>query len=101
MTEQSSLLNTLVLPKGEAQIVTADGQTVTLHATFPAPPGCPLDGTLKDTSHRLQVKVHGSRAITLSSGQPGFEIRGRWVSLSREARAALTTPVLLAGKTDE
>jgi hypothetical protein len=101
MTEQASPMNTMLLPKGEARIVTTDGQTVTLHAAFPAPPGCPLDGNLKDTPHRLQVKVHGSRAMTLSDGQPGFEIRGRWVSLSREARTLLTTPPVLAAKTDE
>jgi hypothetical protein len=80
----------MLTPKGEAHIVTTDGQTVTLQAPFPSPPGSPLQGTLKDSAHRLQVKVHGCRALDPSAAVKCFEITGRWVSLTKEAREQLT-----------
>jgi hypothetical protein len=101
MSEENHPTHVLLTPKGEARIVETDGQTVTLHAPFPAPPGCPLEGTLKDTPHSQRVKVHGSRAIVLSSGQPGFEIRGRWVNLSRDARLLLVAGPQRPGSTTE
>jgi hypothetical protein len=82
----------LVTSKGSASVVLTDGQNVTLRSPFPAPPGCPLAGTLNDTSHLLRVKVHGCRRI-VEDATPNsnlFEITGRWVSLSREVRLLLT-----------
>ncbi|MGE5785472.1 MAG: hypothetical protein ACM3ZE_12810 [Myxococcales bacterium] len=68
--------------KGPARIVQTDGQNVTLHAAFVAPPGCPLQGVLRTTDLTLRIKVHGCRRT-----QPDvFELTGRWVSLSRQAR---------------
>jgi hypothetical protein len=100
---------TLVLdtPKGHAEVLLTDGQNVTLRASFPSPPGSPLCGVLRGTHHALRVKVHGCRRITPSVtadsdvgfddralARASFEIAGRWVNLSREAR------FILLGKTD-
>lgn len=75
--------------KGEATVTVTDGQTVTLHAPFPSPPGSPLMGTLKGTSHDVKVKVHGCRALDPKASIRTYEIQGRWVSLTRQARDAL------------
>jgi hypothetical protein len=89
--------------KGDAAVVSTDGQNVTLAAPFAAPPGSPIVGRLRGTGHVLRVKVHGCRRIATvdSDGdrspeskhdvvQPDrFEITGRWVNLSREARLML------------
>jgi hypothetical protein len=99
MTNPTLSTLSMLTPKGEARIVTTDGQTVTLRAPFPSPPGSPLAGTLMSTSHNLRVKVHGCRAVESASADPCFEITGRWVSLSRDARLALlggSTPTLLS-----
>ncbi|MGC4064236.1 MAG: hypothetical protein QM784_06245 [Polyangiaceae bacterium] len=80
----------MLTSKGAARIVATDGQNVTLHAAFPSPPGSPLSGTLDSTSHALRVKVHGCRAVVDPAFAPRcFEITGRWVNLSRDAREAL------------
>ena len=81
--------------KGSADVVLTDGQNVTLHAPFPSPPGSPLAGALIGTEHVLRLKVHGCRRIAgHGQGDSGeqaarFEITGRWVNLSREARLLL------------
>ncbi len=79
----------ILTTKGDAWIVATDGENTTLHALFPSPPGSPLKGTLKGTEHLLQVKVHGCRATETAEGK-GFEITGRFVNLSRDARLLLT-----------
>jgi hypothetical protein len=94
-------------PKGQAEVLLTDGQNVTLRASFPTPPGSPLSGVLRGTRHALRVKIHGCRRITPSiaadsdeglddraQAQAWFEISGRWVNLSREAR------FILLGETD-
>lgn len=79
-----------------------DGQNVTLHAPFPSPPGSPLVCALRGTQHELRVKVHGCRRLAPIPHSDSavladlFEITGRWVNLSREARLILlgqTEPV--------
>jgi hypothetical protein len=85
----------LLTPKGEAVIVVADSQNVTLHAPFPSPPGSPLQGILKDSPHEMRVKVHGCRALEPNPSPPSpegkcFEITGRWVNLSKDARELLS-----------
>lgn len=83
--------------KGRADVILTDGQNVTLHAAFPSPPGSPLSGVLNGT-HATRVKVHGCRRIVTAEGEVAgasppqaavFEITGRWVNLSREARLEL------------
>jgi hypothetical protein len=90
-------------PNGQVEVFLTDGQNVTLHAAFPAPPGSPLSGVLRGTHQPLQVKIHGCRRITPSVdagvadaplGQNRFEITGRWVNLSRATR------LLLLGQSD-
>jgi hypothetical protein len=92
MTEQNPSTVFMLTPKGEAQLVTTDGQNVTLHAPFPSPPGSPLQGTLKGTTHDVRVKVHGCKAVVAEAATKCFEITGRWVNLSKEAREFLTQP---------
>jgi hypothetical protein len=90
MTDSIQSPLSMCTPKGAARIVTTDGQNVTLRAGFPSPPGSPLSGTLDSTTHALRVKVHGCRAVVDAEFAPQcFEITGRWVSLSRDAREAL------------
>jgi len=86
----------MITAKGPAAIVLTDGQNTTLHTTFPVPPGTPLSGMLEGGQHVLQVKVHGCRRVVPSAGQGEdppvrgvFEVTGRWVNLSREARLIL------------
>jgi len=85
-------------PKGVAEVILTNGQNVTLHAPFPSPPGSPLEGVLQGTQFTLRIKVHGCRRIALcvqsdATAPPDcFEITGRWVSLSREARQAVMGP---------
>jgi hypothetical protein len=86
----------MLTTKGEATVQVTDGQTVTLHAPFPSPPGSPLHGTLRETTLEVRVKVHGCRAIPLSPSDANpsgkcFEITGRWVNLSKDAREHLTS----------
>lgn len=82
-------------PKGPVEVISTDGQNVTLHADFPSPPGSPLRGTLREAGFTLQVKIHGCRRVSVCSSavpdapqlpQDRFEFSGRWVNLSKEAR---------------
>ena len=94
MTEPTTRSVSMLTPKGEASVIITDGQTVTLHAPFPSPPGSPLHGTLQGTTLEVRVKVHGCRAISapasgVNASGKCFEITGRWVNLSKDAREHL------------
>lgn len=85
----STLRPIMLTAKGEATVTVTDGQTVTLNAAFPSPPGSPLVGSLKGTAHELRVKVHGCKAIDPKATTKVYEIHGRWVSLTKDARDCL------------
>lgn len=98
MTSETKPLLVLDTPKGPVEVISTDGQNVTLQADFPSPPGSPLRGVLREAGFTLQVKIHGCRRVTVStssapSNEPRpadrFEFHGRWVSLSKEARLAV------------
>lgn len=102
MTEAARPEFVFVTARGQARVILTDGQNVTLRAAFASPPGSPLSGVLLGTDHAMGVKVHGCRKCndtqrTHEESSPGeatpqgaqFEITGRWVNLSREARALL------------
>ena len=90
MTDAAKSAIVIDTPKGAATVVLTDGQNVTLHAPFAAPPGSPLVGVLRGTSSGLRIKVHGCIRITqdtkVNDGErygdglarePRFEITGR------------------------
>ena len=98
MTRETKLLLVLDTPKGPVEVISTDGQNVTLQADFPSPPGSPLRGVLREAGFTLQVKIHGCRRLTATTSaapnearpaQDRFEFTGRWVSLSKEARLAV------------
>jgi hypothetical protein len=104
MTVESNNALCMVTSKGDTIIIVTNGETVTLHAGFPSPPGSPLKGRIqadREASpnaltaspwHELHVKVHGCRALDPNAAPRVYEITGRWVNLSKEARALLTRP---------
>lgn len=69
---------------GSAQIVTTDGDRVTLASSAPSPPGSTLELSAEGTSYR--VKVRGCRRSDAEGSERCFHIEGRWVSLTREGR---------------
>ncbi len=75
---------------GEARVLSASADAVTLDSTTPSPPGSRIDGTLLGSGRMVRVKVHGSKRQ--ESGR--FRIEGRPIDLTREAREEL---VALAG----
>jgi len=75
---------------GEARVLSASADTVTLESTTPSPPGSRIDGALVGSGRMVRVKVHGSKRE--ESGR--FRIDGRPIDLTREAREEL---VALAG----
>jgi hypothetical protein len=103
MTNSVRVAGVMETPKGNVSIFSTDGLNATLHAPFAAPPGSPLTGTLSGTNHILRVKVHGCRRLSAESDSTlagssvsryQFEITGRWVNLSRDARLVLVGETL-------
>jgi len=73
--------------KGHARLVETDGDQATLECDFSSPPGAPLSGVILASETRVQLKV---RACRRSPTEPSrYQLRGRWVSLSRAARDGL------------
>jgi hypothetical protein len=73
--------------KGLAQLVTTDGDQATLICDFSSPPGSPLSGVILESENQVQLKV---RACRRSPAEPSrYELRGRWVGLSRATRGEL------------
>jgi hypothetical protein len=76
---------------GDAFVVEAQGDFVTLASVLPSPPGSTVEA-----SHAapvggitVRVKVRGCRRHPLPDGRDGFRIEGRFVSLTRTEREAL------------
>lgn len=69
---------------GRARIEASDGERVTLLADAAAPPGATLHGTLAGEAASYRVKVRSCRR----DGER-FRIEGRFVNLSRAARARI------------
>jgi hypothetical protein len=73
--------------KGLAQLVETDGDQATLECDFSSPPGCPLSGVIVESKNRVQMKVRACRRSRIEPTR--YELRGRWVSLSRATRDEL------------
>lgn len=80
----------LALPDGgTALVLETDGERVALLTTAARPPGSSLVATFEGTS--LTVKVRGSRRVEPDALGRAFRVEGRFVSLTRELRLALTS----------
>jgi hypothetical protein len=73
---------------GTATIVTLDGEHVTLLAPAAFPPGSTLVASYD--GHKVSIKVRGSRRVDADAEGRCFHVEGRFVSLSRALRFALT-----------
>jgi hypothetical protein len=70
---------------GDARLVETDGDRVVVEATRPFPIGATLVALDPATSVQYRVKVRGGRRTA-----PGwFRVEGRFVSMTKEERAAL------------
>ncbi len=74
--------------EGVANIVAIDGERVSLLATRPSAPGCPLAGNLNDETP-VRVKVHRCR----KQGER-FLIEGRLIDATRQLRERLSALVV-------
>ncbi len=79
----------LALPAGGAAVIVAlDGDHVTLLAPAASPPGSSLVASFEGQT--LTIKVRGSRRTPPDESGRCFRVEGRFVSLSRAQRLALT-----------
>lgn len=74
---------------GTALVLETDGEHVTLLAPISRPPGSLLVATYAGAN--VTIKVRGSRRVEPDADGRCFRIEGRFVSLSRELRLALTS----------
>ena len=79
----------LGLPSGATAVVLeTDGERVTLLAQAASPPGSSLTASFEGTT--VTVKVRGSQRVEPDAAGRCFKVEGRFVSLSRAQRLALT-----------
>jgi len=80
----------LTLPSGgSALVLETDGERVTLLAPSASPPGSSLVASFDGAS--VRIKVRGSRRVDPDSAGRCFHVEGRFVSLERAVRLALTS----------
>lgn len=70
--------------QGEARVLETDGERVSLQSSLPFPTGATLVGIEPGSGVEYRVKVRGGRRE-----EDGFRIEGRFVSLTKEQRAAV------------
>jgi hypothetical protein len=77
---------------GDGALVHLDGERARVRSSIASAPGSRLEGTL-ESGPRLRIKVHRCRRLD----EPGvvYELEGRLIDLTREARAAMVA--LLGG----
>jgi hypothetical protein len=73
---------------GSALLLSLDGELVTLLAPRASPPGSSL--AVGFEGQTLTIKVRGSRRVEPDAAGRSFRVEGRFVSLSRAQRLALT-----------
>ena len=73
--------------KGVAMLLDTDGEQATLQCDFSSPPGAPLSGNIEGSNQRVRLKVRDCRRVTADAST--YQLRGRWVNLSRVARDEL------------
>jgi hypothetical protein len=75
---------------GDAFILDHNGDFVTLASSASSPPGSTLEAVFEGArSVTVRVKVRGCRRGPLPDGRDGFQIDGRFVSLTRGDRELL------------
>jgi len=72
---------------GDAELLALDGERLVVRSTVASAPGSRLEGTLS-TGGAVRLKVHRCRRVEAS-----FEIEGRLLDVTREARAELAALV--------
>ncbi len=72
-----------------ALVLETDGEHVTLLAPAASPPGSSLIASFEGMS--VRIKVRGSRRVEPDGAGRCFPVEGRFVSLERAVRLALTT----------
>ncbi len=88
MSETPKLLD---LPSGgSARVLLIEGELVTVLAPSASPPGSTLEATFAGQS--LSIKVRGSKRVAADDAGRCFRVEGRFVSLSRALRLALSGP---------
>ena len=77
---------------GDGALVELDAERARVRSSIPSAPGSRLEGTLAG-GPRLRIKVHRCRRLD----EPGvvYELEGRLIDLTREAREAMVA--LLGG----
>lgn len=75
---------------GEADVLTLEGDAITLRSSIPSPPGSRLAGRLVESKMEVRIKVHGSK----KQDDGSFCLHGRLIDATRDARAKL---IALAG----
>jgi len=86
MTETERLLE---LERGGTGLITRlEGELVTVLAPAASPPGSTLVASFQ--GQKLSIKVRGSRRVEPDAAGRCFSVEGRFVSLSRALRLALT-----------
>ncbi len=73
--------------KGLARLIDTDGQQATLACDFSSPPGSPMSGIIVGSDQHIRIKVRDCRRSLTAPAQ--YQLRGRWVNLSRAAKAEL------------
>jgi hypothetical protein len=73
--------------KGLARLIDTDGDYATLECDFSSPPGSPLSGVILETNRQVRIKVRDCRRSVEDTSR--YQLRGRWVNLSRATRDAL------------
>ena len=73
--------------KGQARLEQTDGDHATLSCAFSAPPGATLVGVIAGSDLNLCFKVKDCRRVQVDPS--AYQLRGRWVNLSRAARDRL------------
>ena len=73
--------------RGSATLLEMVDDNATLRCDFSAPPGAPINGVLVDCNQAVELKVRDCRRMRENPNE--YVLRGRWMNLSRTARAAL------------
>jgi hypothetical protein len=86
MSEPERLLE--LTSGGTARVTRLEGEFVTVLAPTASPPGSTLRASFQ--GHLLSIKVRGSRRVEPDAAGRSFSVEGRFVSLSRAQRLALS-----------
>ena len=73
---------------GTAAVLEVNGEHVVVQSSRSSPPGSPFEALLDGTT--LRIKVRSCRQVEADEGGRSYRIDGRFVSLTRSQREALS-----------